>query len=124
MFGGLHIEMAALKTIGDWLQGSGWAQTLVQAEIATARTADSLYRAAHVMRTRRAHQITAAALYILQHCAYNHYIANGQSPAEFDVWCDQSLSESFSLIFTHTRSAILVDIDVIQVSFLKMRTFI
>ena len=23
-FGGLHIEMAALKTIGDWLQGSGW----------------------------------------------------------------------------------------------------
>ncbi len=33
MFGGLHIEMAALKTIGDWLQGSGWAQALVQAEI-------------------------------------------------------------------------------------------
>lgn len=38
MFGGLHIEMAALKTIGDWLKGSGWAQALVQAEIATAVT--------------------------------------------------------------------------------------
>ena len=24
MFGGLHIDMAALKTQGDWLQGSGW----------------------------------------------------------------------------------------------------
>ncbi|KAH3847815.1 hypothetical protein DPMN_090147 [Dreissena polymorpha] len=24
MFGGLHIEIAALRTIGDWLQDSGW----------------------------------------------------------------------------------------------------
>jgi len=89
MFGGLHIEMAALKTIGDWLQGSGWAQALVQAEIATAGTADSLYRAVHVMRTRRAHQITAAALYILQQHAYHRYSTNSQSPMEFEVWCNQ-----------------------------------
>ena len=89
MFGGLHIEMATLKTIGDWLQGSGWAQALVQAEIATAGTADSLYRASHVMRTRREHQITAAALHILQHRAYNHYSANGQSHMEFEVWSDE-----------------------------------
>jgi len=41
MFGGLHIEMAALKRLGDWLQGSGWVQALVQAEIVTAGTADS-----------------------------------------------------------------------------------
>ncbi len=77
MFGGLHIEMAALKTIGDWLQGSGWVQALVQAEISTAGTADSLHRVAYVMRIRRAHQITAAALHILQHCAYNRYSASG-----------------------------------------------
>ncbi|KAJ8385807.1 hypothetical protein AAFF_G00181630 [Aldrovandia affinis] len=54
MFGGLHIEMVALKTLGDWLQGSGWVQALVQAEIATAGTADSFLRASHVLRTRRA----------------------------------------------------------------------
>ncbi len=89
MFGGLHIEMAALKTIGDWLQGSGWAQALVQAEIATAGTADSLHRAAQVMHTRRAHQITAAALHILQHHAYNRYSVSVQSPVECEVWCDQ-----------------------------------
>ena len=29
LFGGLHIEMAALKALGDWLQGSGWVQALV-----------------------------------------------------------------------------------------------
>ena len=35
MFGGLHIEMTVLKTLGDWLDGSGWVQALVQAEITT-----------------------------------------------------------------------------------------
>ena len=65
------------------------AQALVQAEIVTPGTADSLYRASHVMRTRRAHQITAAALHILQHRAYNHYSANGQPLMEFEVWSDQ-----------------------------------
>ena len=59
MFGGLHIEMAALKTLGDWLRGSGWVHALVQAEIATPGTADSFLRGAHGTRTRRAHQITA-----------------------------------------------------------------
>lgn len=29
MFGGLHIEMAALKTLGDLLDGSGWTGALV-----------------------------------------------------------------------------------------------
>ena len=59
MFGGLHIEMAALKEFGVWLRGSGWVQALVQAEIATPGTADSFLRAPHGTRTRRAHQITA-----------------------------------------------------------------
>ena len=64
MFDGLHIEMAALKMLGDWLKGSGWVQALVQAEITTQGTADSFLKAAHVVRTRQAHQVTASALYI------------------------------------------------------------
>ena len=71
MFGGLHIEMASLRTLGDWLLGSRWVETLVQAEVTTAGNADSL-DAAHVARTRFAHQVTAAALYILQYRAYNN----------------------------------------------------
>ena len=89
MFGSLHIEMAALKTLGVWLQGSGW----VQAEIATAGTADSFLRASHVLHTRRAHQVTAAALYILQHRAYNRYCLGDTRAAEdlppFEDWCCQ-----------------------------------
>ena len=93
MLGGLHIEMTAPKTIGDWLQGSGWAQALVQADIATVGTADSLHRATHVMRTRKAHQITAAALYILQQHAYDHYTLTcaekGELPVGFEAWHDE-----------------------------------
>jgi len=40
--------MAALKTTGDWLQGSGLVQALVQAEITSAGTADSFLRASHI----------------------------------------------------------------------------
>ena len=31
MFGGLHIEMAALKALGDLLENSGWTGALIQA---------------------------------------------------------------------------------------------
>ena len=90
---GLHIEMTALNTLGDWLQGSGWTQALVQAEITTAGTADSFLRAAHVTRTRRAHQVTAAALYILQQLAYDQYSTtiteDDEHPGSFEDWCSQ-----------------------------------
>jgi len=33
MFGGLHIEMVALKMLGDLLEGSGWTGALFQAGI-------------------------------------------------------------------------------------------
>ncbi|KAG1664155.1 hypothetical protein GQR58_019968 [Nymphon striatum] len=93
VFGGLHIEMAALRTLGDWMQWSGWVQALVQAEIATAGSADSFIRASHVLRTRRAHQVTAAALYILQHRAYSHYCLgqtrDAEDLSEFESWCCQ-----------------------------------
>ena len=57
-------------------------------------TANSFLRASHVLRTRRAHQVTAAALYILQHRAYNHYCLGETRDAEdlpeFKDWCHQT----------------------------------
>ena len=91
MFGGLHIEMAALKMLGHWLSGSGWVEALVQADITSPGTADSFLKAAHVSRTRRAHQITAAALNVLQHRAYDNYCQTqtDQVPLAFEAWCTQ-----------------------------------
>ncbi len=53
--GGLHIEMAGLKVIGDWLEDSGWVQALVQAKVASAGIADSFLKVSHVTRTRHMH---------------------------------------------------------------------
>ena len=68
-------------------------QALVQAEIATAGTADSFLHPAHVARMRRAHHITVAALYILQDRAYDSYhlsfTRDGQDVLGFKQWCDQ-----------------------------------
>jgi hypothetical protein len=36
MMGGLHTEMAALKTLGDLLDGSGWTTILVNANVTSA----------------------------------------------------------------------------------------
>ena len=63
MFGGLHIELAALQTEGNLLESSGWTGALVQAGVATYGKADSFLKAAHITRTRRAHQVTACVLH-------------------------------------------------------------
>ena len=80
--------MAVLKMLGNWLKGSGWVQPLVQANITTPGKADSYLQAAHVARTRRAHQVTAAALYILQHRANDRYqstrLRNKQNILDFE----------------------------------------
>jgi hypothetical protein len=41
MFGGLHIEMAAFKLLGDLLKGTGWVTALSEADIASLGTAES-----------------------------------------------------------------------------------
>lgn len=43
----LHIEMARLKTLHNWLHWSRWVRILVQTEIANAGTADSFLRASY-----------------------------------------------------------------------------
>ncbi|XP_038062580.1 uncharacterized protein LOC119733071 [Patiria miniata] len=48
MLGGLHIEMAILKLIGEWLEDSGWTNALTDANIASSGTSDSFIRAHHV----------------------------------------------------------------------------
>ena len=48
LLGGLHIEMAALKVLGDWLDDSVWIEDLVQANVASAGTVESFLQASHV----------------------------------------------------------------------------
>ena len=92
LFGGLHIEMAVLKVLGNLLDESGWTEALVQADITTAGKADSFVKGSHVTRTRRAHQITASSLYLLMQQAYIDYsqhIEHSSQVKSFEEWCKE-----------------------------------
>ncbi len=108
MFGGLNIEMTALKMLGDLMEGSGWIGALVQAEVATSGTANSFLRASHVTRTRRVHQITASALYLLQK-AYTEYcdrLTDGNEQISLEEWCTTKISIMSSLsLLVHNSTA-------------------
>ena len=89
MFGRLHIEMAAFKVLGEWLEASGWTHALTQADIASSGTADSFLKAPYVTKSQRAHQITARSLYILLQAAYSQYkLEYPESDIlDFESWC-------------------------------------
>ena len=94
--GGLHIEMAAFKLLGDWLDGSGWTSPLVAAEVATGGVADYFIKATHVTRTRWAHQVTATCLFILQSKAYSdclETLENGEEPLRYTDWVDKMFKD-------------------------------
>ncbi len=71
-----------MKTLGDLLQCSGWTSALVQSGVATAGTADSFLRAAHITRTRRTHQVTACVLYQALDEAYQEYVTSLEPDVE------------------------------------------
>ena len=101
MFGGLHIEIAAFKALGEFLDGSGWVNALVNADIASPGTAESFLKVSHLAKARRARQITAAALYVLQQSAYNDYkaaLSASEACLEFSAWCSKvaSIQPQFS----------------------------
>ena len=87
MFGGLHVEMAVWKTLGDYLEASGWTNALNQAGIASSGTANSFLTASHLTKTRHAHQVSALALAKMQQDA--HQEAVGDTPSndeDFEAW--------------------------------------
>eukprot|EP00794_Sanderia_malayensis_P004062 gene4062-4614_t len=56
MMGDLHTEMATMAMIGDWLEGSEWAEIFVAAGISTPGTSDAYLIGHNVKRCRYAHQ--------------------------------------------------------------------
>ena len=73
MMGGLHVEMALLKVIGDFLERSGWTSVMTSAGVTTEGRAESLQKGSQTSRSQWAHQVITAALYTLQRKTYNDY---------------------------------------------------
>ena len=88
LFGGLHIEKALWTCLGDMLEYSGWVTVLVQASVCESDTVDGYLKAAHIYKTRIAHEITALTLATLQQQAYQTYVNNCEKHPlpTFKVW--------------------------------------
>ena len=118
MFGGLHIEMACFKILGDILRDSGWTSALTEADIATPGTADSFLACSNVPRTRHAHQMTACVLFELLMSAYESI--NAETIADDSVtfddlidWCKER--ESSRPQFNFWRSILNLELLVLSV---------
>ena len=88
--------MNLLKLLGDWLRGSGWVTSLIQAEVTTSGMAESMLSGSHVSRTRYAHQVTAGCLKILKDQAYQQYLdseTEENNILSFDKWCELKCKE-------------------------------
>ena len=64
LLGGVNIEIAVWKAVGNWPAASGWTDII--------ENADSFLRVSHVKRTRQADNKTAATRTVLHHGAYMH----------------------------------------------------
>ena len=81
MMGGLHIEMAFLKCLGDWLAHCGWENMLVEADITSPGKAQAMLKGAHITRPRYAHQVTSCALHVTKMQAMRSTYTRPREPA-------------------------------------------
>ena len=90
--------------LGNWLEGSGWTSALVQADIASAGTADSFIKVNHVTKTRHAHQVTAACIHALLKQAYDEYTSESGVNLPLEKWCLSQAQQS--LMFSYWLKAL------------------
>ena len=101
MFGGLHIELASLGSIGTLLQDSDWTSAICESNVASSGTAVYFLTASSITRTRQANQITACSLHNLIKKAYQDYCTDepGSLPLGLEDWCVQRRRASLQFQF-------------------------
>ena len=117
MMGGLHIEMASLRMLGHWLEGSGWVNCLVASGLTTSGVADSFINACNVKRTRYAHSVTAAALFICLKRAYNQDCEQtvDEEHKTFEEWRTACVNESAQFSYWSR----VLDLELLVLSFVR-----
>ena len=98
MLGGLHTGTALWNVLGDLLEGSGWTSALSETEVSSAGTAQSMLNAAHLARTRHAHQVTLLTLNILQGEAFLSCIGSEHKETA-EAWRLQVRAKSPTFMF-------------------------
>ena len=91
----LHIEMAFLSAIGDWLEGSGWTQALEKGNISTTGRIESFLSGKKVKRTRYVHQVSLAVLLQLAEKAFEEQ----EEFRDFETWKESKTKENANVCF-------------------------
>ena len=99
IMGGLHIEMEIMRVLGHLLNGSGWIHILNKAQVCGPGNHESFLNAACVKKTRHAHQVTAAALYMLQQESYEQFCDATENPPSIKEWRVQRNTSSTHFFF-------------------------
>ena len=107
MMGPLHIGMAFMAVIGDWLEESGWDTVFVKSNINTSDRAQSFLWGNKVKRSRYAHQVSLAALIQLIQESFSHH---GDEQQLIEDWLANKTENSVN--------ATLIMLDGCQFSFL------
>ena len=109
MLGGLHIELATVRMIGDYFRGSGWSELVAHAEVTTSGVADSCLKAANLGRAKYMHEVSVCALYISLKQAYtdyqNNFYASAHPPLvclRFDGWIREMKEKSAQFFYWYT----------------------
>ena len=88
--GEMHAEMTAFRLLGNWLDSSGWTTAIINSGVAAGGTADSLLAVSHLGKTKYAHEVTAAALFVLM-----DYVSSTpvDEVKEISTWCEDQMAE-------------------------------
>ena len=111
MMGPLHIEMAFLSTIGDWLEGSGWTELLEKSKINTTGRIESFLHGSKVKRSRYAHQVTLGALMKLSNLAFQ----NQNKFSSYDEWKEEISKVSVNAQYWFT----VIELQTLLFTFIK-----
>ena len=116
LMGGLHIEMAMLKVLGSWLDGSGWSY-VTSANVTTEGRAAGLLKGAHISRGQWAHQVTVAALYIPLQKSYAEYELHTPDDDQmtYEEWSKYMASEHPQFDYWHR----VLDLELLFLQFLR-----
>eukprot|EP00794_Sanderia_malayensis_P004251 gene4251-4816_t len=111
MLGPLHIEMAFLSAIGDWLEGSGWTTVFERAQISTIGRIESFLSGTKVKRSRYAHQVSLAALVTMSHRAFK----SQQILCSYDEWKENLRKASATASYWFT----VIDLEILMFTFIS-----
>ena len=105
---GMHIEMTAFRLLGNWPDSSGWTTAIIKRRVAAGGTADSLFAVSHLGKTKYAHEVTAAALFVLMDCAYQEYVfpTPVDEVKEINAWCGDQLAPPVPVLIHGSKSCV------------------